>query len=358
MKNKTVNIILTLIIAIEIILAFSLIKAYALMTFDVDEQYPISKSKIYFKWSKVPGANKYLFKEHETGKHIATTKKTNIALSRSMHYRIFAYKNDTLVAESKYYYAPTKPIKRKLPLDKYLKKNINKKVIDLDGYNWYKDITPGLKPYERLCNLMPASQINNGKNFNIYVYKHPYKKNTQWIKEIRRKGISKARKREAKTYRILKKHKYKGSKITKLKKIQEYMIKNLKYSNKGKHVTTAYSIVTGKANCTGYSRIFKYLCDINNIKCRICIGSDKKRSKYKDGNILHMWNIVKIGKRWYRVDTCWDDSYYEGGYSQYKYFLVSDKKHIPKEISTHMKPFYCKIKCRKSYHINRTRKTI
>lgn len=51
--------------------------------------------------------------------------------------------------------------------------------------------------------------------------------------------------------------------------------------------------------CDGYSKAFKMLCDENNIPCIIVVGYA--------GNVGHAWNYVKMGGRWYAIDSTWDD---------------------------------------------------
>lgn len=70
-----------------------------------------------------------------------------------------------------------------------------------------------------------------------------------------------------------------------------------------------------KANCTGYSKAFAYLCNRCGIQSCIVTGTAR-------GN--HMWNKVKIGNAWYNVDITWD----AGDFTAvgYEYFLVSDKE--------------------------------
>ena len=73
-----------------------------------------------------------------------------------------------------------------------------------------------------------------------------------------------------------------------------------------------------KANCYGFSLIFKEVCDLLKIESKIIIG-------YSRGNLLtigedneiknHSWNSVKINNRWQLIDISWAIGY-----------LVIDKK--------------------------------
>jgi hypothetical protein len=58
-----------------------------------------------------------------------------------------------------------------------------------------------------------------------------------------------------------------------------------------------YSIVKGRSVCSGYAKMFMYLCREAGIKC-ICV-----RGTSKETEIGHMWNMVKIGDNNYYVDA-------------------------------------------------------
>jgi transglutaminase/protease-like cytokinesis protein 3 len=67
------------------------------------------------------------------------------------------------------------------------------------------------------------------------------------------------------------------------------------YSRKADAYTIYGCLVRGKAVCAGYSRSFRAIA----VRCGI-------RSKFgRSPN--HVWNKVKIGKRWYHVDVTWND---------------------------------------------------
>lgn len=100
--------------------------------------------------------------------------------------------------------------------------------------------------------------------------------------------------------------------------IYDYICKNVYYRNKKELDSTPYSaLYYGKANCKGFSELFFDMCQEAGIDCAIIYGNTS--SKQKD-TITHAWNIVKIGKTWYNVDSSWDT-----GRTKYKYFLKSDE---------------------------------
>lgn len=78
---------------------------------------------------------------------------------------------------------------------------------------------------------------------------------------------------------------------------------------------TAYgALVKKKAQCSGYARAFKALCDAMDVKCYYVHASSKA------SNPDHQWNIVKVGKKYYHIDVQCNDS---SGF--YAVFLNSDK---------------------------------
>ncbi|WP_158577120.1 transglutaminase domain-containing protein [Roseburia sp. AM59-24XD] len=52
-----------------------------------------------------------------------------------------------------------------------------------------------------------------------------------------------------------------------------------------------------KANCEGYSRAYAILMQKVGIPVKF-VSSNK---------MVHMWNEIKIGQKWYHVDVTWDD---------------------------------------------------
>ena len=67
-------------------------------------------------------------------------------------------------------------------------------------------------------------------------------------------------------------------------------------------------LVLGETICCGYSQGYKALCDYCDVSCK-CVSSYD-----------HMWNRVKIGGRWYNVDTTW----LAQGLAKSRYLLTPD----------------------------------
>lgn len=83
-------------------------------------------------------------------------------------------------------------------------------------------------------------------------------------------------------------------------------------------------LVEGKAVCDGYAKAFKYLCDQKGIPCIIVVGNATNNVGDKG---THAWNYVQMeDKKWYQVDTDWDDPQTKGGNSKsmliYDYFMT------------------------------------
>ena len=128
---------------------------------------------------------------------------------------------------------------------------------------------------------------------------------------------------------VIKKYiKPKMSTAERVRVIHDYIISNCNYDYKnyfkGKIPKSSYSpvgvLLKKKAVCQGYAETFQLFMDALGIPCCMVTGL---AGDDEDGWGSHGWNRVKIGKKWYHVDTTWDDGDY---YVRYKYFLVNDKK--------------------------------
>lgn len=103
--------------------------------------------------------------------------------------------------------------------------------------------------------------------------------------------------------------------------IHDFIIGRCDYDNKVDNINDSWSVFTAygalvdrKAVCEGYSKATKLLLNKNGISCRLITG--------KSGNVLHMWNMVKINNDWYHLDVTWDES---NKNVKYNYFNVTDE---------------------------------
>ena len=80
-----------------------------------------------------------------------------------------------------------------------------------------------------------------------------------------------------------------------------YLRSNCRYAYRGwqyNYANTAWgALVYGEAQCSGYARAMKALCDASGVDCRY-IHANAKAS-----NPSHQWNQVKVGGKWYILDA-------------------------------------------------------
>lgn len=92
-----------------------------------------------------------------------------------------------------------------------------------------------------------------------------------------------------------------GTDYERLKYIHDWLVNNTTYSDTGAEYESEADgpIVYGQALCEGYSKAFMYLAQRLGYPCICSVGV----ANLED----HMWNMVKIGVKWYNVDVTWDD---------------------------------------------------
>lgn len=82
--------------------------------------------------------------------------------------------------------------------------------------------------------------------------------------------------------------------------LHDYLITNTQYLEE-KSKEYRYSewggFLKGRANCQGYSLAYGILMQEAGIPVRYVVSEE----------MLHMWNQIKIGGKWYHVDVTWDD---------------------------------------------------
>lgn len=117
--------------------------------------------------------------------------------------------------------------------------------------------------------------------------------------------------------------------FTKIKKIHNWLVKNLSYDETSNNKYTIYGpLREAKAVCEGYARSFKYILDGAKIPCVLVAGTatdDEGKAE------LHAWNYVQINQKWYAIDVTWDDPIITGGGEltdryRYRYFLKGSKE--------------------------------
>lgn len=107
----------------------------------------------------------------------------------------------------------------------------------------------------------------------------------------------------------------------KVKLIHDYIVNNTKYISSGNSHTAYGALLEGKAVCQGYSQLAYKMLTEAGVKCRFISGRANNGKKTED----HAWNLVKIGKKWYYLDTTWDDPTGGEDTLRYDYFLKGSR---------------------------------
>ena len=79
--------------------------------------------------------------------------------------------------------------------------------------------------------------------------------------------------------------------------ICNYIKRTARYNLSSSYNQSLISVVHGETVCMGYSKAFKYLCDLESIPCVIVEGL------LKSTNGAHAWNMVLLDNEWYVVDV-------------------------------------------------------
>lgn len=105
-----------------------------------------------------------------------------------------------------------------------------------------------------------------------------------------------------------------------LKYVHDWIVDNTEYSKTDALYESEADgpIVRGRALCEGYSKAFMYFAQSLGYHCICSVGT----ANLED----HMWNMVKIGRKWYNVDVTWDDPKNSDGSQtlRHDYFLIND----------------------------------
>lgn len=121
-----------------------------------------------------------------------------------------------------------------------------------------------------------------------------------------------------------------GSDYDKILMAHDWIIDNLEYSQEieNNNVYNLYgALIDRKAVCEGYAEAFKYIMDAIEIPCIIVSGTATNSEETTEN---HEWNYVQLDKKWYAVDTTWDDPIVRGigkltNSIKHKYFLVGSR---------------------------------
>lgn len=101
--------------------------------------------------------------------------------------------------------------------------------------------------------------------------------------------------------------------------IYDYVCENVKYAediSKDIVYTSWSALFNGEAVCQGYAQLMYRMLKEVGISTRLIPG-------FGGGDILHGWNIVKLGDYYYNLDSTWDAENKNSG-EKYSYFLKGD----------------------------------
>lgn len=107
----------------------------------------------------------------------------------------------------------------------------------------------------------------------------------------------------------------------KIKTIYDYICRNVSYDYDGLNNNSvgkfsAYNaLFLKKAVCQGYASLFYRMAAESGVSVRVIPGTSRSES--------HAWNIVKLGSRYYNVDSTWDS-----GMKTYRYFLKNERDFV------------------------------
>lgn len=107
--------------------------------------------------------------------------------------------------------------------------------------------------------------------------------------------------------------------------IHDFICKNVTYDKLKK--SYSHEIIgplqQGVSVCEGIAKTVKLLCDELGIPCIIalCDADPANGVKYR-----HVWNVLKINKKWYHMDATFDNSLGTPDQIRYDYFNIDDKQ--------------------------------
>lgn len=172
--------------------------------------------------------------------------------------------------------------------------NLFDKVYEINDRNTSDDFDY-LKYNVKKCYL----RISNNGVTSTFNFTITYRENASQTKKVNTL-VSKA----VKNLNIKNTNRY-----TKVKKIHNYIVNKLTYDTTYRNYTAYTALVEKKAVCQGYALLFYKMATEAGVPCRIVCSEN------------HVWNIVKMGSKWYHVDTTWDDPISKKPVLRYDYFL-------------------------------------
>jgi transglutaminase/protease-like cytokinesis protein 3 len=129
-----------------------------------------------------------------------------------------------------------------------------------------------------------------------------------------------------KLIKYFKKKSIKLSEVEKAWLIYKWITLNFEYdfegvNNKNYDITEEATFKRGKTICSGYSKLYKKICDNLDLIVEIITGHSKGfnyelTDKFEESE-SHAWNAIKIKELWYFIETTWGAGYSE----DHKHFI-------------------------------------
>lgn len=143
---------------------------------------------------------------------------------------------------------------------------------------------------------------------------------------------------EQKIDKILKIYDVKNmSQYDKIRFVHDYIATNVEYDDDKKYFSAFDGLFRGKTVCQGYALLTYRMLTQAGVRCRYIVGKYIPKGSSEGEN--HAWNLVKLGDKWYYLDTTWDSCNYREAKVQNSldmYFLKGSKsfeeEHVADEI--------------------------
>lgn len=99
--------------------------------------------------------------------------------------------------------------------------------------------------------------------------------------------------------------------------VHDYLVANFEYDTDYNIYDALHFLTTGKGVCEAYTLTFESIMDRLEIPVSYVLSS----------NLMHIWNMVQVGGKWYQLDITHDDPVTDRlGAVEHTHFLVSDGK--------------------------------
>ena len=217
-------------------------------------------------------------------------------------------------------------------------------------------------------NSIKVDEVNENKKSNDdinYLSPKQIEKNIKsLLKEINYSKIDKIiektpERTETSLENLIKYFQKKSKNLSEVEKawlIYKWITLNIEYdfagvNNKNYDISAEETLKRGKTICSGYSNLYKKICDNLELIVEIIGGYSKGfnfelTDKFEESE-SHAWNVVKINGEWYFVETTWGAGYSEDHktfikkFTEY-YFFTSPiqfvRGHFPNEIKWQLLP--------------------